>query len=191
MKHTNIIKAVKIIKKYSKGAYVNFITAKNTENEVVYISNGHLLLTLPIWIYEDIREGLKLPAVDSIKEDEKLFTKLLKDTQTKDRRVADITSICVDVNKDNTTFARVFSTTDKEYNPAFVMIASHYYELFRLLNITGITADPEKPQKNEIYGEHNTIDKLSLLVLPINQGKPIEDTINSIFPQTVIFKAAV
>ena len=190
MKHTNIIKAIRIIKKYSKGAYVNFITAKNTENEVVYISNGHLLLTLPIWIYEDIREGLNLPTVEALEAD-KMFTKLLTDTQTKDRRVADITTICVDINRDNKTFARVFSTTDNEYNPAFIMIAAHYYELFRLLNIVDITADPEKPQKAELYGEHNTIDKLSLLVLPINQGKPIEDVINDIFPQTVIFKAAV
>ena len=143
-----------------------------------YISNGHLILSIPELPGADMSEIEQ--NLDNIKTDHFMCKNYIEQIRKAEKNEARVTSFSIDTIEGQT--ARIIRTADKRGKISYILLNSRYFELFNILGFTDIQASEEKPEKTPVYGSHDYIANFDLIVLPIHQTRSVADIAADVFP---------
>lgn len=180
-----INKAIKVIKGTS-GKNQFFCECDDLEGvKTLYISNGHLILSIPEMPGVDLSEIIK--SLDNVKSDHFMCKRYADQIHKAEKNAVRSTTFSIDTIGGKS--ARIYRTASVRGKVSYILIDNVYHELFNILGFTDIQAMDDKTEKSPIIGTDDFASGFELIILPIHQTRSVADIATDIFP--IKFEAVI
>lgn len=153
--------------------------------KIIYVSNGHLILSIPEMPGVDLSEIEK--NLDNVKTDHLICSRYIKQIHEADKNAARATTFSIDTI--NGKSARIYRTASVRGKVSYILIDNVYHELLNILGFSDIQAMDDKPEKSPIIGADDLASGFELMILPIHQARSVADIATDIFP--IKFEAVI